>query len=569
MRGMGIVLATLLSSGAMAGPAWGAPWVQGSQAEGDFEFVPLRVVTERARGRLIVDRGTRDGLAVGDRVVLRPLEGGEYEASVLQVDDRNALVELVDRRVRLESGTRGDAVVPTQRFEEPSRGVPEIERPEGVVPVPEGSKWQRGDDGWRRGMSLLAKVEVLRPDQRQKRMTGRAYASQDMIRTSTPGGTDSLFRLGGDVLYENPLGYGGDLHLDGELLYQSTELDRGSDDEGSLLRIDRASYVWGNSRFSNERHEGGRFLQRGMPEFGVLDGYEWGRRLENGDRFGTSVGFMPEPDGDFESGRDFQLAAYYHWVADETERLSAAVGFQKTWHNSNPDRNLLVAKAAYLPIEGWNAHGTAWVDVYTSDDKQKDSGAELTQAWFGFGRRWEDGDSVDVTYSHNTFPDLDRNEFRPVLAQQLRDDFDERLVIRGSTWWKDDQRAHARLSGWFDEDDAGGELELGLEQHDWLVNDGLVDVSLFFNRAQFNLVYGARVNVGKFSSKGRWDVYYEVSNSDQDGFDANNDDIPAHRLRASHDFNTSSGWDLSVYADASVWDNDVGAAAGFFLHRSF
>ena len=36
------------------------------------------------------------------------------------------------------------------------------------------------------------------------------------------------------------------------------------------------------------RWEAGRFLQNGMPEFGVIDGGEWSSRRKNGDRYGIS-----------------------------------------------------------------------------------------------------------------------------------------------------------------------------------------------------------------------------------------------------------------------------------------
>ena len=82
----------------------------------------------------------------------------------------------------------------------------------------------------------------------------------------------------------------------------------------------------------------------------------------SGHRVGASVGFMPEPNAQFESGKDFQVAAFYRWVADATERLSAAAAVQKTWHNGATDRDLLITNLHYVPLEGWTFHGTTWVD---------------------------------------------------------------------------------------------------------------------------------------------------------------------------------------------------------------
>ena len=41
-------------------------------------------------------------------------------------------------------------------------------------------------------------------------------------------------------------------------------------------------------------------------------------------------------------------------MADERERFTLTGGYQKTWHRWDADRDLIVAKARYLPHDGWD-----------------------------------------------------------------------------------------------------------------------------------------------------------------------------------------------------------------------
>ena len=75
-------------------------------------------------------------------------------------------------------------------------------------------------------------------------------------------------------------------------------------------------------------------------------------------------------------------------------RLSASAGFQKSWHNGDADRDLFVGKFHYLPLAGWDVHGTAWVDFYTSGDTK--SGLGLTQAYLTAHRTFASRNSVTL-----------------------------------------------------------------------------------------------------------------------------------------------------------------------------
>ena len=526
-----------------------------------FEELDLRVTSlGPAAGSVVIDRGSRDGVALGDLVRFNPREGWTFVGNVVELDERSARVELRDPSVSLPVGTRGQVRIRARAVEAPPS--------EPAPQVPEHPPWESPQEPWPVNRPLLSQVRTLRPEQRPMRITGRAYAIADQY-LGSGGRADSFFRGGVALWAENPFGRGGTLEFDAEQAYRYARVPDPDGENATAPRLDRFSYAWGGSRFESDRQEAGRFLQFGVPEFGVLDGYEWGRRLESGHRFGGSIGFMPEPDADYESGHDFQISGYYQWVADTRELFSATAGFQHSWHHGTNDRDLLVGKLQYLPPEGWNFHSTAWVDLYTSGDQAKGSGAEVTQAYVSGGHAWEGGNSIHVSYSHMAFPEIDREEFLPVLAEQLADDHSDRVALSGWRRVSRSKRMHASLGAWIDEDEAGGDAELGLELEDWLQERSRTDATLFSTLGEFSTVHGARFTYGRYLGAGRWDAMYEVGFHEQAGFTEAVDDVLQHRLRGSREFHSASGWDLSVYAEGRFWEDEGSAILGLYLQRSF
>jgi len=265
----------------------------------DVESIEFRVLSARDGGLVVVDRGARDGVAVGDRARFRPRDGGEREGTVVEVDERSAVVEPAEKGFVPEPGTRGTVLVPRARLEpeEPEKGPGEEAAPPGEEAQPPRGRGTGPE--WTPDMPLLG-ARPLRPEQRAMRVSGRAYVIGGFA--GGPGdAADSLLRVGADVLVQNPFRRGDELRANVEL----DALTEQDETEATEILVRRFAYTWGGTRFADTRWEVGRFLQRGMPEFGVLDGAEWGRRRENGHRFGVSLGYMPEPDEDFESFTDF------------------------------------------------------------------------------------------------------------------------------------------------------------------------------------------------------------------------------------------------------------------------
>ena len=523
---------------------------QDGPAGGPFEELPLRVLQLLRPGVVVVDRGGLDGLLEDDPVLLFPRDGGPWRGVVIQVDERTAAVRMDDRRLEPAVGTRGRVRVPAARLADLENELP---APQGPV---QHAPWVREDDDWEPGMPLLSAVEVRTPDQRPTRVSGRLYAIADATWASVDDRSDLFVRFGQDVRVENPFGNGGRFHYDGELNHRDADVPPPSDRSFTKFRVERLSYEWGGTRFDPVRQQVGRFLQQGVPEFGVIDGYEWGKRLDDGRSYGGSVGFMPTPDADYDSTDDFQVSGYYRWVMDESERYAVTGGFQKTWHDGAVDRDLLVAKVHVLPAEGWSLQGTAWVDFYTSSDDEKGVGPELTQAYARASRRWEDGDGLDIVWTHLRFPEIDRQEFIPVTADELADARNDRLHVYGFTPLGESTLLTGEVGVWDDQDDSGGDVEAGLELSDVFVRGGWANVSAFFVDGRFSRGYGGRLAYGQQLDRQRWDVRYDVSRQENHDFDVDFADFVQHWLRASWGLDLDDGWDLSVTGGVRLWDDN-------------
>ena len=530
-------------------------------------------------------------------VLFHPLSGGVLTGDVRTVNRRSAVVELHDPEALLEAGTRGEVRVPRQRLIELSaRRRAERERREAErrpkLPAPaEGEQrateeapeteaeryWNNLDEDYEEGMPLLAEVGRVHPDERNARVSGRTYLLADHVLTSDDGRESGFYRAGLSLEYEHLHLFGrtGDLAFDAEYNQKHVSLPDssngvGEDDHGTL-RVDRLAYRTGGNRFAPERHELGRFLQHGMPEFGLLDGYEWTRRTDSGQRYGFSAGFMPEPNEDLESGHDFQLAGWYRWVDDLSERRSAALGFQKTWNDGAPDRDLVVGKFHLLPSAGWQLQGSAWVDVYSSGDAAKGSGVGLTQAWLTARRMLDSGiagrqDSLSVTYTHLEFPDIEREEFLPPDPDELEDERRDRLRLDARRWLREDQRLFASVGVWVDDEDEGLDGELGFEV---VLPRSRAHVAAFGAQGAYATSLGLRTSYAHYLEHGLWDVSYEVANQDNQGFADDNDDLLQHRLRASREHHTRSGWSVSGYVEADYWEEEEALTLGLHLQRSF
>ena len=524
------------------------------------EPVKLRVSAMEPDAMVQVDRGSNAGVEEGDVVLFFPLGGGAIEGTVVSLSDRSAMVELHDETVVLQNGTIGEALIPKARIATWGDNVKE---------GPSHAAWDFTDEDWDPDMPLLAQVEAVAPEERAMQFSGRVYFMTDYTDNSEYDRSDVYARTGVDLLYENPFRRGGALHIDGEINFRKTNLPDSGGEDDTRLRLDRFSYYWGGDRFSSKRWQVGRFLQHGMPEFGVVDGAEYGQRLDNGDEFGVSAGFMPEPSADFDTGSDFQVAAFYRKMFGEEKDLTVEGGIQKTWHNSQSDRDLFVAKVRYLPRSGWNFYGSAWMDLYGSEDVAKGDGVELTQLIATAGYRWESGNGINVTYSRMLFPELLRNEFTAITLAQLADNRTDRVSISGWRKLGSDVRLRGRIDSWDDQNSSGGGGEVGVDIDDVFVDRSRASVALFATEGRFSSVLGSRLRYSKYTRTGSWNVSYEIANHEQDGFTGTLEELVQQKVRGSYDHRTAAGWNWSVYAENRFGDEQGSLSVGVFVQKSF
>ena len=551
--------------------------VQAVQQE-TFETLELRVVSVRPR-QVVVDRGMTDGLMGKDRVTFRPRDGRVVTGTVVASYERDALVELDDPSIVLVAGTKGDVRIPSSRrpAKPPAEAPPKTPGPESAAPAvvapvaTEHPPWQREDEPLGQGEPLLARIRPVRPEEREPNITGRVYSIFDYWHTTEGPHADTFARTGTSLLFENLAHSGGELHFDAEANYRNAQVPDGDNDgeERSELRLDRFSYTHGGNRFSRDRFEFGRFLQYEMPEFGVLDGGQWTHRLPGGDTFGASAGFLPDADSHQDTGDDLEFAGYYRWVADESEQLSLAGGYQKTFHHLDSDRDLLVGKIVYLPVTGWDLTGTAWVDLYTQKDEAKGAGLGLTQAYVSTGKRFDGGSTMRFTYTHQEFPETELDLFTPPTFAELADAHSDRAAISTEQRLAKNFGVFASGGAWVDEEDAGGDGELGFDIEEVAFSGSRLELAGFGTQGRFSTTIGGRAGLGGTTGAGSWLVGYEFTYDDIEGFEDDNNTLPQHRVGASWDMNTSSRWNLSLRADVVLFDSETSWVAGFFLQRSF
>lgn len=538
---------------------------QAQDAE-DFVTVELRVTSARA-GFAMIDRGTGDGLAAGDRVLFQPRGTTSFTGVITEVQERSAVVKLDDSKIVATPGTRGEARIPPSRLA--GREAPVEPEPERSEPPTEHEEWANRDEEWQENEPLLARIKPLHPAERPTTWAGRFYTDFDYGMSSEGNRTTGFYQLGAEVLCQNLFGNGEALRFEGELDYTYTDVSDTDDVSDGNLILQRLSYSVGGTRFEPTRWEFGRFLQYGVPEFGVVDGAEWDLRLVDGSRVGVSAGFMPEPDFDYQTGEDFQVSAYYRWFYDESEQLSASAGYQKTFDDFAADRDLFVFNFFYLPPNDWNYYGTFWVDWYTSGDDAKGAGIELTEAYASASRSWETGSAVSLIYTHIAFPEMDRDEFTPVDDAMLANDHNDVLLLQGTRALGPDVQLEGDIGAWIDQDDSGGMGALGIGFDDVVGRRSEVDFTGFGTAGEFTTVYGGRASLMRYFEHGLWSLEYELTHESFPGFSSSNDGMLQHRLRFNGQYILESGWSIAGYVEGDLFNDELSGLVGIYVQRSF
>ncbi len=533
-------------------------------AQADEVRVEVRV-TSVAGSSFYVDRGRGDGIEPEDRVSIL-LDGGTYATGIVRsVSLNSARAEAEPGSPVPPVGARGEVRVPRARAPAGAG-----QRADPDAPRVEHAPWTHPPESWNRDHPLLAPAFGIPPEERERRMYGRAWTRFSGTWDAESDRDHQLFTLGADWTMENPFGDGGAVHVGLEAFQRERSDDGGfGADDDSRLRLDRLSYEFGGTEDRPNRFEFGRFFQREFPELGRLDGAEWSRRAAGGSRFGASFGWMPEPYADLGSFQDLQASVFYRHAFDEAERNTLGGAYQNTWHDGEQDRNLFVLQAEVRPGDSLSVRATTWVDLYTSDDVIKGSGAELTEAQVSATWRAQGGDGLGLFASHRVFPELLRDEFTPVSRDQLEDGFLDRIGVHAWTNAGPRTRYSARFDVWRDDEDQGTTAELGAARRDAFGAGSDLSGAVQWADGTFSSGPGARLWASiPFGSAraglGARSYWYE-----QKDYGGSDDRILQHSVHGSLDIPIGDSISLSILGDRSFGDGLDSWTVGLMLQTRF
>jgi hypothetical protein len=551
--------------------AWAlGPWGLEARAQGlqEPELVTIELRTTAASGRsLYVDKGRDDGLEPGDRVrFFVPGQAG-VEGEVRSVSSSSARVELFGE-ARVDSGLSGEARVPAARLEALRAALTdEVAAP----PADEHPPWTRPPEAWSEGLPLLAPLEEIEPEDRETTVRGRAFAQLDHTWDEEGAGSRSLFaRVGADLRIENPFERGGLLKVDAEGVRRMSSFADGAPDEtDDRARLQRFSYAFGGTRHDPTRFELGRFLQSGFPEFGLLDGVEVSQHQDSSSYVGIAAGLLPEPTFEQSTGDDAQLAAYVVRELGPQRDLAWRLGLQKTWHTGRSDRDLLASGLHWRLSDELSLRGSALVDYYSSNERVKSAGPELTELHLFADWRPSRRGGVSASYDRVRWPDERRQEFVALPAAELIDQRFERASLRFWGQATRDLRLSLRGDLWSNDEDDGSGGELRVDWSELLWERGRVTAAVFAHDGQYSSIEGLRLGLDREATGGRWALGYELARTDQDAFLGAQAELLRQSLRSSFDTRIGDDWSLSLAADKLFGDAQDALTVGIYLQRRF
>ena len=520
------------------------------QAQAD-EFVSVAVqVTESSGESIFLDQGRDVGIGVGNRVILYSRTHGILRASIRGVSRKSSNCKLDGGVLAVEAGTKGEVLVPKR----PPAAETPSERPARPVHPP----WTHAPEDWSSDSPLLRPAFSRSEAERPAEVTGFLFARGSYGMNQFGAANRYLLgEAGADVSVLHVAPNDGVLRIRSEYLYQAATLEQAPDTREGYMRLDWFSCVWGGLRRSSFRAEVGRFLQSEFTELGVIDGAEVATKIGDHWHVGSSLGGMPDYRRRVEATGDYQGAVFGKFLSGPREEFSVGVALQKTLHDGERDRDLLVAVAEFIPSQKFSARASLWIDYYTSSELVKSSGFEVTEAHAYASYRFDLDNNIGVFFTRHRRPDLLRDELLPP-GQQLSPELAEMLrqnlsVYYGAySWHRLSKRvvADTRVSVWSDqtgETGVSGEGRLGFQ--DLLFEKGEVAFTAFYTDGIYTQGPGVRLSVSHLfapCSVLGWveAAWYENT--------ATKESSLQQSVHLSVDAALSETWSLSVSADYRI-----------------
>lgn len=524
-------------------------------------------VTQVAASVVYIDAGRDRGLVEGDRVLFTDANGITTEGVVRAVSRQSARVELVPGTPPVERGALGETRIPAARLETKAQGET-VKKPENLPAHP---GWAAQEQGWSSDKPLLAPVTGLKPEDRPSKWNGLLWSRFDSSTSSMDEGSDTnymFFSVGGDATLRNPFGRGGSLRIDAEAISKVRD-DSIEDESESYLSIDRLYYEVGGTREEPTRWQFGRFYSSVFTQLGLVDGVEYSHRAGS-DVYGGSVGWLPERNSERKSFVDLAVNAFWKHEFDEKRRDTLGFAFQNSLHDGEQDRTLFIIDGEKRIQDSITLRGTAWIDLYGSEDVVKGSGAELTEARLQAVWKRTADDGLGASISHIRWPEMLREGWSSMSPTLLADGELNRASAWGWQDWNRTWRTDERIDVWADQDDSGASWELETSARDWAWERGRVAFALTYADGSYSKGPGVRVSADKqfdeiFGTLG-W-TWYQYEEKDWDSADSSI--FAQHMVYGSADWSFADSWNLSMRLDKRFDDTVDVWSVGLMLSTRF
>ncbi|CAG0979204.1 hypothetical protein PHYC_01673 [Phycisphaerales bacterium] len=523
---------------------------------------PVNVTVTSVSGRSVyLDRGRGAGIEVGMRVRLVAPGGEQFDGVVQDVSSGSARVELPPGVPMPPIGSAGVIDVPDAPEPPPEPG------PE--KPPPEHPPWTRPPEERTPDMPLLAPAYARPAKERPPSFHGRIFTHFEYTKDQG-GDRDSQYimaRLGTSMTFTNPFGQGGRMQFAGEYDRRGASLI----DEGDLTDdefiIDRFSYAIGGEQYSAYRAEFGRFFSYFLPDVGLVDGVEGALQLESGLRLGGGAGAYPRAFGDRQWGDDYGFHVFADYQPLKNRKLTGTVGYQKTWHDGSPDRDVLMARVNWRPTDSWWFFGSARADIYDNSEPVK-SGIQLTDAWLQARYSPDHTKGVALSYSHYTWADLKRDEFEYIPIELIRDGRVDRVDLSGWHYIFKDIRLSGRVNYYTDQRNDGLGAEAGADWNNAFKLPMSLHADIFHTEGSYASGDGFRLEARPGGGSLQGLLGYEFFRYQNSGSIGESDDFVRHTLRAGISWQLRK-WYFNLTADRYFGDFEDAYSLGLYAEFRF
>jgi hypothetical protein len=507
---------------------------------------------------VFIDAGRDAGIQPGSTLIFLTPSGQRIEATIQDVSATNARAEL--RPGDIAPPINASATVISSPVPPSSTASP--------MAVPEHPPWMRREDPRTADTPLLAPAFATPPSERPTTLTGRLYTNGSYSHDNIGQSNYAFMRSGAWLELTNPFKDGGRILIAGDGDYRGSDIWSGERRDDVNGRLDRLSYAWGLDQHAPLSFEIGRFYSASLPEVGLFDGAEAKIHFQNGWSLGAGVGLYPAPFPDQNLGEDYGFHVFADYQADQLGSLATTIGYQQTWHQGKPDRNVLIGRINTRPIDQLWLYASAMVDIYGSEDNRKDQALDLTQLLTQATWTPDQLTGINATFVHTGWPDLLREEFVNLPDRLVRSGRVDRIST--SVWRKVSEkfRLTGRGSYWIDQDRDGWGAELGGDWYDLWHESSSLSATVYMENASSDSSIGGRLQLTQNLGAVRIFLGYEVLAYSVDRVVVGREDFLRHTIRG--DVGWSSGrWYFDVDSSYSFGDNEESITIGFYAEYRF